>query len=153
MNPITKKAYKAEFETTNLTIEEIITKYNIDKESLGSTETWEKRATVQIKKLDSFKPVIVPDLAPNTSLETNRLDEGEDILEEIQSIKRLALSSTREFFEGFDIDEITTKEFKDMVGVLKDIEVGELARQGKGNSGPTINILVQSLTENFKDDC
>lgn len=161
MNPITKKAYKAEFETSNISLEDLLTKYNITKEELGSTTMWEKRAGVGIvpdptyKRKDIIKPELTSkscDIAPNPGQDIIVLDEEEDFLDIIQDTKKLALISTKQFFEDYDTDEVTTKEFKDMVGVLKDLESGELIRQGK-DSGPTVNILIQNLTEKFKDDC
>lgn len=154
MNPITKRAYKAEFETSNISIEDLLTKYNITKEELGSTTMWEKRAGVGIVPDSTYKrkDIIKPEIAPNTGQDIIVLDKEEDFLDIIQDTKKLALTSTKQFFEDYDTDEVTTKEFKDMVGVLKDLESGELIRQGK-DTGPTVNILIQNLTEKFQDDC
>jgi len=158
MNPITKKAYKAEFETSNITLEELYKKYDITKEELGSTENWEKRASVTISAADTFKQIIKPEVISdqpahsNITPEVTLVDDKEDFLTIIQDTKELALTSTKQFFEDYDTDEVTTKEFKDMVGVLKDLESGELIRQGK-DTGPTVNILIQNLTEKFQDDC
>jgi len=155
MNPITKRAYKVEFETSNITIEELCRKYNITKEQLGSTEKWEKRATVVLAN-----PICI-EKRPNTIGKPAHSKGNKDIivsgepktmLDTIQETKELALDSTKQFFENYNTDEVTTKEFKDMVGVLKDLEAGELLKEGKGQ-GTTVNILVQNLTERFRDDC
>lgn len=149
MNPITKKAYKAEFETSNITLEELHSKYNIDPEQLGDTSSWEKRSSA-VTVMAEEQP---PKMPRDKQIEPAHLVEDEtNFLDTIQETKRLALTSTKEFFENYDTEEVTTKEFKDMVGVLKDLESGELIRQGK-DSGPTVNILIQNLTERFQDDC
>jgi len=150
MNPITKKAYKAEFETSNISLEDLLTKYNITKKELGSTLRWEKRVGIVPDNTYKRKDIIKPDIAPN--LEPGAIVLDENFLDIIQDTKKLALASTKQFFEDYNNEEVTTKEFKDMVVVLKDLESGELIRQGK-NTGPTVNILIQNLTEKFQDDC
>lgn len=145
MNPIIKKAYKAEFETSNISIPDICKKYNIIPEDLGDTSDWEKRASepnTDIIVIDKEE-----DITPSEIVDTD-----DCMLDDIREIKKLALDSTRQFFQDYDTNEVSTKEFKDMVGVLKDIESGELVRQGV-DKGPTVNILVQNMVERFKDDC
>jgi len=146
MNPITKKAYKVEFETTPITIEELLVKYEITKEELGSTDIWEKR----VKPTE----IITKPRAPQKNLPDTILDDEKSMLDEIDDTKKLVLVKVKEYFgvDG-DSDFASTKEFKDMVGVLKDLEAGELVKAGKDDKGPTINILVQNLTERFRDDC
>lgn len=153
MNPITKRAYKVEFETSNITKAELIKKYNIAPEQLGNTDSWEKRAGVGIVREDNYvrKDITALREKPEKKLVTEP-QEPKDFLATIQETKELALTSTKQFFQDYDTDEVTTKEFKDMVGVLKDLEAGELVRQGK-DTGPTVNILIQNLTEKFHDDC
>lgn len=150
MNPITKKAYKTEFETSNISLEDLLEKYNITKEELGSTSSWKKRVEVLPDNTYKRKDIIKPDITPSPETVEPVLDEN--FLDIIQDIKKLALASTKQFFENYNTDEVTTKEFKDMVVVLRDLESGELIRQGK-NTGPTVNILIQNLTEKFQDDC
>jgi len=166
MNPVTKKAYKIEFETTNITIDELYEKYNITAQDLGSTASWEKRASVTLSKEEAFKQKIKPELSPEAEANSSPkaapvkrttpsklvVDGEDDMLASIQETKALVLTSTKQFFEDYTASDVTTKEFKDMVGVLKDMEMSELTRQGK-NTGPTVNILIQNLTEKFKDDC
>lgn len=150
MNPITKKAYKTEFETSNISLEDLLEKYNITKEELGSTSSWKKRVEVLPDNTYKRKDIIKPDITPSPETVEPVLDEN--FLDIIQDTKKLALASTKQFFENYNTDEVTTKEFKDMVVVLRDLESGELIRQGK-NTGPTVNILIQNLTEKFQDDC
>jgi len=142
MNPITKKAYKFEFETSNISLQELIDKYQITKEELGNTTGWKKR------ELPTSKPA-------HKCKEKQKLSlvEEKTMLEEIQDTKVLVLATVKEYF-GPDGDSgmASTKEIKDMVGVLKDLESGELLKDGKGQ-GPTVNILIQNLAEKFKDDC
>lgn len=145
MNPVTKKAYKVEFETTPITLHELLIKYNITQEELGSTDMWEKR----VKPTE----IITKPRAPHKNLPDITLDD-KSMLDEIDDTKKLILVKVKEYFsEDGDSEFASTKEFKDMVGVLKDLEAGELVKEGKADKGPTINILVQNLTERFRDDC
>jgi len=128
------KAYQSEFENSDISIPELCKKYNIASTQLGDTKNWKKPAPTK-----QTQPIVIV--------------EDKPFLEEIQEVKKLVIISTREFFENYDPSMVSTKEFKDMSGVLKDLEAGEFVRQGKLNNGPTVNILVQNLTKRFKDDC
>lgn len=154
VNPIKKQLMKREFETTDLTIEQVCEKFKVKLEDLGPYSTWQKELPEPIEVIvEPTKPLAPVETATSYQHPQNNIDteEYESILDIVDEAKREAAMKARDFFKSMDFDEVSTKEFKDMTGVLKDIESGEFTKSGK-DKGPTINVLVQNMMEKFIDD-
>jgi len=99
MNPVLKKAYKAEYENSNITIPDLIAKYSLDEEDLGSTKNWQKHESLEpVKSLlvkpdpEEFHQVIKPDKKPivvddkssgGELLDGDSNDDPDDMLKDI----------------------------------------------------------------------
>lgn len=138
MNSTKKKAYKAEYELTSITKEELISKYNIDKDILGDISHWKKKASTPIR--ESNQVIASPKPPPD------------NMLDSIYEAKKDVLVSVKSFLVSFELDEYNTKAMKDVVGIIKDLESAELIKEGK-SSGPTVNIAIQDIVKRYEDDC
>lgn len=151
MNPIRRKAIKAEFEKSNLTLEELCQKYNVELADLGDTSSWEK-GKLPVQSIISGE-VLPPAQAPDP--DTNNIAPAEeyDILDEIYKAKKEALVVVKDFFTGLDLYDTTPKDIKDMMAVLKDMEAGELAKRGKGGAQPaSVQVIVQNIMNKFSQE-
>ena len=132
--------YQMEFEHSNITINELLEKYNLDLEDLKGHELWEKSS-----------PTLVPSIIPNITPAT--LEEStEDTLEEqVLTFKEKAMAHCLTFMEK-DVRFAEVKEFKDIVSIVDSIDKS-LQKGNPDDKGVTVNVLVQSITEKFQDDC
>ena len=121
-------SYKIEYETTPITIEEMCTKYQLQLKDLKGHKTWSK-------SLVSKNAQTVQTAQPQDTFE-----------EEIQSFKFEALHYCRNFMER-EAKHSSPKEVKDVVAIIAAIEPKQQAAQTTN-----VNVLVQNLTERFKDD-
>jgi hypothetical protein len=120
-----KDIYKKEYETGNLTLPQIQEKYQLSE---ADTAGWKKK-----------QPLVQPSKSLPVEKSSNTLEE--DILE----LKKEAVKYIKEQLSESHLLDI--KEFKDLVSSIKALEDGNKTQQG-----PTVNILVQNLTERFRDD-
>jgi hypothetical protein len=150
LNPIRRKAIKAEFEASPLSIQELCDKYNIEQYELGDISKWNKTSATTTQP--AIIPVVEPvKVAPSIPLDNIDKDE-DDLMVDILIAKRNALNAVKGFFEDLDLENVPVKDVKDMMSILKDIEAGELVKK-KGNDAPTVNLIIQNLVQRFKDDC
>lgn len=119
-------SYRIEYETTALSIDDICHKYSITTDQLPGHEDWIKRTTT---------PIAQP--TQNTS--------NEDIVSDIATVKEVLLSKIK---DSIDNPYLEVKELKDITKMVIDLEGSYKDK----NHGPTVNILVQNLTERYKDD-
>ena len=133
--------YRLEYETTDITKDELISKYSIDPTTLKGHEDW-------------IKPhQLGPEDYPSQELVTvdNRLTTKEvkaSVKDNISEFKELAMEHCLTFMKN-DVRFAEVKEFKDIVSIVTSIE-----SSGKDDTtGTTINVLVQNITEGFRDDC
>ncbi len=143
MSPILLKSYRIEYETTSITLPEILKKYKLKEEQ---TEKW-------VKQQNSTPPIIVPrsdiDAQPGTSTTLVSKDFDKDkLLEDISQFKVEAVKYAVDTIKDSEFLEV--KEFKDLVAIVATVET---SLKDNKDTGPTINILVQQLTEKFRDDC
>lgn len=145
------KIYKTEYENNpDLTLDNLCNKYSIEPTQLGDTSNWKKPETKPKQELiipaQPNDPASQPD-KPNSSIVIE--DDEETILSKIREIKLSALEGVKEFFDDNDLTDVSTKEYRDMVAVLKDLEAGE----AKNTQGNTYNVMVQNILGKFQDDC
>ena len=130
--------YKTEYETTDISIEDLCSKYNITTEDIPQHDSWVKSSDIILVPDTQDIIDIVPDVSSNKVL-----------LDDIQQFKAstLKIAKDRISNEGFTID---TKEMKDLVSIVDTIEKSIV---DKKDTGATVNILVQNIQSRFKDDC
>jgi len=169
MTKLLLASYRIEFETTDITIDKLCFKHNLKTSDLKGYTSWSKREGIeqqaettpedtnatkqeleQLAIIDSITeqttqtiiPTIVPTLQDSKKPTT--------ITDKIVTFKEKAMDEALRFMET-DVKFAEIKEFKDMVNIVDSID--KSFQKVDPNAGPTINILVQTLTERYKDDC
>jgi len=152
MSPILLKSYRIEYETTSITLPEIIRKYSLKQ---SQTSKWKKQpqsVPPMIIKPRPLEILTTPENTPaapgTTTLEVVNSFDKVKLLEDINSFKVDAVKYAREQIAEADFLEV--KEFKDLVAIVSTVET---SLKDNKDTGPTINILVQNLSEKFRDDC
>ena len=128
-------SYKIEYETAPISIDELCDKYNITKEELGDYHTWTK------KPILPMTPPSAPSQLPIVPQEISPLDRLAEVKEQLISTCKTIVEQ-----QGAYTD---VKELKDITKVITDLEA---SYKDTKDQGPTINVLVQNITERFKDD-
>ena len=166
--------YKIEYETTSITLDSLIEKYDINLDDIPDISDWRKQteAEPEVEILAAPQPrakrkkaqpkvdIVTP--APLPPAKTSPLDaiveiapeeiarENQDVLDQIDEFKRLTLAKVTKFVRD-EADYADIKDLKDVVSIVDTIE-----KSYKGvKQGPAVNILVQNLVERFRDgdDC
>jgi len=164
------EAYKAEYETTPITIEALMTKYELSYDDIKGHETWisflapkptvtkpKPKATKKQVKIDTIidsiaitPSTIVTTPATSQSLTTETI-ATEVQLEKIANFKELALDHCIKFMTK-DAQWSEVKEFKDIVAIVDSLEKS-YQKIDPDAGKPTINIMINNLMERFQDDC
>lgn len=164
--------YKIEYETTSITLDSLIEKYDINLDDIPDISDWRKQteaepeveilATPQPRAKRKKATIVTPPVTPVTPAKTSPLDaiveiapeeiahENQDVLDQIDEFKRLTLAKATKFVRD-EADYADIKDLKDVVSIVDTIE-----KSYKGvKQGPAVNILVQNLVERFRDgdDC
>lgn len=167
--------YKIEYETTSITLDSLIEKYDINLDDIPDISDWRKQTEAEPEveilaapqprakrkkaqpKVDIVTPapVVIPaktspldaivEIAPEEVAK-----ENQDVLDQIDEFKRLTLAKATKFVRD-EADYADIKDLKDVVSIVDTIE-----KSYKGvKQGPAVNILVQNLVERFRDgdDC
>lgn len=131
-------------------MEELIERHNIDPKKLKGSDTWTKRD--EHSNSTSIVPEVMP---PNTPADTHNslhltLPEGnEQMLTDIKQVKKDAIKYAKDFLRD-NSKHAEVKEIKDVLAMVLSLED---SIKDKKDTGPTVNVLVQNITERFKDDC
>jgi hypothetical protein len=176
------EAYKAEYETTPITIEALIAKYDLSPEDIKGHETWisflnppkpavatkPKPKTKKQAKVDAIidsisEPAIVtPSTIVTTPLAKQELtNETVDfpVGKQLTEVQLGKIANFKELaldhcirFMSQDAKFAEVKEFKDIVAIVDSLEKS-YQKVDPDAGKPTINILINNLMERFKDDC
>ena len=173
---------REEYETTNITIDELCLYHGVLLKELKGYKNWKKHANIEevdvshllVSEVEpeepaleeaSLEPVIEEVLQPQTSTPpavttqaTTHLptviDNDADIIEEIRAdiktCKRLAMARCKEFLTN-DAKFAEVKEIKDIVSIVNDID--KSMQVVKVADGATVNVYINNLINNFRDDC
>jgi len=142
-------AYKAEYEHTDISIQDLLKKYQLDKEDIKGYKEWTKvLPTPRIVTPQLVEPtldiVTIVDDLPVTIVTDSQLKK-------IEEFKELALEHCLKFMKK-DAQFSEVKEFKDIVAIVNTLETSyQKADPDAGK--PTINIMINNLLERFNDDC
>lgn len=140
--------YQIEYETTDISIESLCTKYDVQTKQLKGYTKWAKRLGEQNIVEPTQADIITSPIG--TQLQDLKIPKDtEELLESIEDFKRKAVAHAIKFMKD-DAEFAEVKEFKDMVAIVDSIEK---SYKDTKDTGPTVNILIQNLTEKFQDDC
>ena len=136
-------SYQIEYESTEITIDELCYKYDIKKKDLKGHKDWEKPSTTTSEEIQhTIVPTTTSTIVPATT-------EHNSLIEDIMEFKRLALAQAMHFIKE-EAKFAEVKEFKDIVSIVDSIDK---SLKDTIDTGPTVNIMVQNIVEKFKDDC
>ena len=131
--------YQEEYETTpGLTIDQICKKYEVETKQLKGYTKWAKR-NQETNKLPEIQEPINSTIVIATE---------EALSKDIDEFKTLAMAHALKFMRN-DAEFAEVKEFKDMVSIVGTIEAS--IKDIKPEN--TINIAIQNIVKEFKDDC
>jgi hypothetical protein len=144
LNPLQLRSYQVEYETSDISIEHLRMKYQIPEDYQLDTAGWEKRQAY----LPAPQP---PETAPQQVL-TQPVATEEDgvtqMLSDITKFKRGVVDRALTFLET-EAEYAEVKELKDMVAIVDSVEK---SIKGQVPQGPTVNVFIQNLLQNFRDD-
>jgi len=159
MTKILLQSYKNEYQTTDISIEDLCLKYDISTSDLKGYTKWDKTISQE-------STIVLPKDSEEISetqteaLDVTVIDKPEEvnktqkeILADIDTFKKQAVKECLRFIKD-DARYAEVKEFKDMVAIVDSIE--KSYKDTKDPEGTTINVLIQNLTQKFKDtpdDC
>lgn len=168
---------REEYETSSITIDELCLYHGVLLKELKGYKNWKKRADIEevdvshllvselpepIPTIAEVEPVIeeVPQVstihitAQTTPQLPAVIDNDSDIIEEIRAdiktCKRLAMARCKEFLTN-DARFAEVKEIKDVVSIVNDID--KSLQVVKVADGATVNVYINNLINNFRDDC
>lgn len=168
---------REEYETTGITIDELCLYHGVLLKELKGYKNWKKHANIEevdishllISEVEpevpaleeaSAEPVIEEVTQASTTPTTQAtilpavIDNDTDIVEEIRAdiktCKRLAMARCKEFLTN-DAKFAEVKEIKDIVSIVNDID--KSMQVVKVADGATVNVYINNLINNFRDDC
>lgn len=134
--------YRSEYELdANLTIDGLKAKYNLTDEDIGDTSTWKKQLDVEV--ITDSRP-----LAPaKKPIQTLASEAPSSVQQDIESFKRAVVTEALHRIK-WEASSIDTKSLKELASIVDMIE-----RSYKGTQdGQQVNVLIQNIVNNFKDD-
>ena len=168
---------REEYETSSITIDELCLYHGVLLKELKGYKNWKKRANIEevdvshllvselpepVTTIAEVEPVIeeVPQTTtpsitqPQATTLPTVIDNDSDIIEEIRAdiktCKRLAMARCKEFLTN-DAKFAEVKEIKDVVSIVNDID--KSLQVVKVADGATVNVYINNLINNFRDDC
>lgn len=147
LNPLQIRSHRIEYETTDITLEQLRMKYNLP-ESLD-TSSWVK----EFPTTNILQPVVITKPAPpEPDQENSSSVEIEEMMSDIHKFKQLTVTKALNFMSN-DAEWAEVKEIKDMVAIVDSIEKSIRPQLSDKPVGVTVQVLVQNLMSEFKRDC
>lgn len=136
--------HKIEYETTDISLPSLCTKYSIKKDQLKDCLTWKKENANVIVGEQELYPRAIQD----TKTDQDYSETEQSFLEDITKFKRLAIKHALHAVK--DAQYLEVKEFKDLVSIMDTIEKSVLPRDE--DSQTNINIAIQNMARKYNDD-
>lgn len=167
---------REEYETSSITIDELCLYHGVLLKELKGYKNWKKSANIEevdvshllvselpepVTTIAEVEPVIeevqqttIPPISQPQVILPAVIDNDSDIIEEIRAdiktCKRLAMVRCKEFLTN-DAKFAEVKEIKDVVSIVNDID--KSLQVVKVADGATVNVYINNLINNFRDDC
>lgn len=143
--------YQIEYQTTDITIAKLCEKYGVQTKQLPGYTKWEKQAKEQtaIVELVDIIDIAPPPVARPEHRDIVLATDKTEILSQVSEFKALAMAHALKFMND-DSEFSEVKEFKDVVAIVDSIEK---SYKDIKLDGTTINIAIQNIVKDFKDDC
>lgn len=169
---------REEYETTSITIDELCLYHGVLPKELKGYKNWKKHANIEevdvshllVSEVEEPQAPVLEDdpvieevtqaSTPPITTATqatilpavidNDTDIAEEIRADIKTCKRLAIARCKEFLIN-DAKFAEVKEIKDIVSIVNDID--KSMQVVKVADGPTVNVYINNLINNFRDDC
>jgi len=138
------KSYQSEYERSGTSLEQLIKKYQLSFEEAHQLEEASRKWSAPI----TIPDIIVPSKPGAIEPEKAKMDKAA-ILADIDTFKKEAVDYALKTITD-DEELLEIKEFKDLVAIVVSVE--NSMKEDK-DTGPNVNIMVNYLTERFKDDC
>lgn len=142
MDKLQLKAIQTEYETTDLTIDQLCHKHDTTTKQLKGYTKWQKDIICP-------PPCVLPQSQTepiHTSIATPATTVNKDTQSKIDKLKQICLERAEELLNE---PHLETKEFKDIVHVIDTIDKSYKDLKPQTN----IAIMVQNLVGKFTDDC
>lgn len=149
MHPILLSSYKTEYENSSITKEAIQKKYSLTEED---TKEWSKTKS---KEPQVITPTLITPQTqqlptdPEEPSEPDNIDKAE-VMKDIGSFKEKVVTYALAEMNSPQANLLEIKEVKDLVHMVNTVET---SFKDDKDTGPTFNILIQNITERFRDDC
>ena len=160
---------REEYETTSITLEDLCVYHGVLLKELKGHKTWKKLATIVegpdfshllVSEIEGPSPITItvePEITEVPALPPTQLpvvvEEKFDIAalrETINDCKKLAIDRCKEFLL-VDAKYAEIKEIKDVVAIVSDVD--KSLQTIKLPEGSTVNVYINNLINNFRDDC
>lgn len=133
------QVYQIEFETTDISLEQLCVKYKLDPADLTNSEKWVKK----LPSLSHSKP-----LAGELITEEEDEDEDTDIQANIEEIKKVLSKKMVDLANS--INNFTdVKEVKELMMAVKTLEESTKSRPPERG----VVVIVQNIIKEYPDDC
>lgn len=172
MTKLLLASLRIEYETTSITLDSLCHKHKVKPEQLKGSIEWKKKPGI-IEDVEIVEPITIEAEQPTIVKEVEPIEASPiqptivtkpkelttkpeeptielTIEDKIKDFKEKAIDAALVFINQ-DVRFAEIKEFKDMVSIVDSIDSS--LKKPSTNNAPTINILVQNLTERYKDDC
>ena len=141
--------YRKEFESSDITIQELCKKYHVTLKELKGYSTWKKEQPKPQPKQPPAAPVPIANIEiPQLPKKLPITPTDTSVKDDIEKFKKLAIANALRFIEE-DIAFASVKDFKDIVAIVDSIDK---SYKDIKDTGPTIQVLVQNIFERFNDD-
>ena len=170
---------REEYETTSITLEDLCIYHGVLLKELKGYKNWKKHANIEevdvshllVSEIEPTTiPTLIADIEPvieevpqvstppiTTTTQATTLPaviandtDIEEIRADIKTCKRLAMVRCKEFLTN-DAKFAEVKEIKDIVSIVNDID--KSMQVVKVADGATVNVYINNLINNFRDDC
>ena len=146
-------AYRTEFETTDITLDALLRKYSLTPSKLKGCKTWTKASKQTVDTTDNIE-VLPPAQPPQTYKvvppKPATIETELTTLDKITKFKELAIDRALKFINE-EAQFADVKEFKDIVAIVDSIEKSYQKVDPEAGK-PTVNVFIQNLMQQFKDD-
>lgn len=154
MTQLLLTSLKVEYETTDITIEDLCAKHSTTPDELTwwPLENDPKAPVPEVVEESSETRALASQIPTLSKKDTTTATIDPTIKDDIATFKRLAVDHALTFIKTqAQFSEV--KEFKDVVAVIDSIDKSLQEKPGSNSTPVQVNVMVQSIMQGFTDDC